>query len=362
MNEYPRLTVDLPKLRHNVRKVVSRCKANNMDVAGVIKGCNGLIPCARAFAEEGCDFLASSRMEQLEAVKKEGITVPLMLVRIPMISELSRLVETVDISLQSEKRVLEALEGECVKQGKKHRVILMADLGDLREGFWDRNQLIQTALAVESFSHVHLAGVGTNLGCYGSIAPTVEKLEELVDCARNVEEAIGRKLDYISGGATSSFPRLLEDNMPEGINHLRIGELILEAKDLEELWGYDLSSFYQNVFTLEAEVLEKKEKPSHPVGEVMFDAFGHRPTYEDIGVHTRALVAMGKMDYAYLDGLSPVDRGIRVLGASSDHTILDVTRAHHPVEVGSTVKFHLNYGAVLFLTNSPNVKIRYREE
>ncbi len=180
-----------------------------------------------------------------------------------------------------------------------------------------------------------------------------------MDCAGKVEQAIGRKLDYISGGATSSFTRILEKNMPEEINLLRIGELILEARDLQELWGYDLSDFYQDVFTLEAEVVERKEKPSHPVGEIMFDAFGNRPEYKDIGVREKALVALGKMDYAYLDAIVPQNENIEILGASSDHTILDITRLKTPLRVGDKVKFSLNYGSVLFLTNSPNVHIHY---
>ncbi len=360
MNAYPQLTVDLSKLRNNVKQTVSLCKKKGIHVAGVVKGCNGLVPCARVFAQEGCRFLASSRMEQLESLKDYGLEVPLMLVRIPMISELKRVVETVDLSLQSQEEVLEALEKECKTQGRSHRVILMVDLGDLREGFWNQEELVTMALKVEKeFDHVSLAGIGTNLGCYGSVAPTREKLMELVACAGKVEQAIGRKLEFISGGATSSFTRILENNMPKEINLLRIGELILEAKDLQELWGYDLSDFYQDVFTLEAEVVEQKEKPSHPVGEIMFDAFGNRPEYKDIGVRKKALIALGKMDYAYLDAIVPQDENIEILGASSDHTILDVTQRKEPLRVGDKVKFSLNYGSVLFLTNSPNVHIQY---
>ena len=84
----------------------------------------------------------------------------------------------------------------------------MADLGDLREGFWSREELVDAALEVEyKLDHLELAGVGTNLGCYGSVAATPEKLRELVSAAEAVERAIGRELQYISGGASTLTAR-----------------------------------------------------------------------------------------------------------------------------------------------------------
>ena len=76
----------------------------------------------------------------------------------------------------------------------------MVDLGDLREGFWDKDELLEAALLTENELHnLKLAGIGTNLGCYGAVAATPEKLEELVERAEMIEEKIGRELEFILG-------------------------------------------------------------------------------------------------------------------------------------------------------------------
>ncbi len=359
-DKYPKLVVDLDKLRHNIDRIRLQCEDRGVEIAGVIKGCTGLTECARQFARAGCRFIASSRLEQLEPLRDSGIQTPLMMIRVPMLSEAADVVRITDISLNSEIAVLKALNDEAGIQDKEHQVILMADLGDLREGFWDKDELLEAALLTENEMHnLKLAGIGTNLGCYGAIAATPEKLTELVDLAEMIEEKIGRELEYISGGATSTLPRIWESNLPSRINLLRIGEGILLAADLQDLWGYDMSFMNRDVFTLRAEVIEVKEKPSYPVGEMMFDAFGEKPEYEDRGIRKRALLALGKVDYAFCDQLVPRDEGVMILGASSDHTILDIQDATRPIQVGDVLEFIPHYSNLVYLTSSPNVEVVY---
>lgn len=356
----PKLVVDLSKLRNNISKVQRMCHDKGVDVAGVIKGCTGLPECAKQFEEAGCKYIASSRLEQLEPLKEHGIQTPLMMIRIPGLSEVPDVIRITEYSLNSELEVLEALNNEARKQDKTHNVILMADLGDLREGFWDKDEMVEVAVKVENeMRNLKLAGVGTNLGCYGAIAPTPEKLQELVDIAERIEAKIGRELEIISGGATSSLPRIIEDNLPKRINMLRVGEGILLAKDLQELWGYDMSYMYTDAFTLRTEVIEVKDKPTHPIGEIMFDAFGKKPTYEDRGIRKRAIVGLGKVDYAFPDDLLPRAKGVTVIGASSDHTILDVEDAEREVRVGDIIEFDLCYATMVYITNSNNIEKIY---
>ncbi len=283
-----------------------------------------------------------------------------MLIRIPMLSEIEDVVRLTELSLNSEMEVLEALNAEAGKQGKKHKVILMADLGDLREGFWDKEEMTEAAVKVEKeLEHLELAGVGTNVGCYGSILATEEKLDELVAVAEQIEGRIGRQLELISGGATSSFMRVIDGDIPERVNFLRIGEGILLARDLELFYGYDMSEMHQDVYTLKAEVIEVKDKPSHPVGEIAVDAFGHTPEYVDRGIRRRALLAIGKVDYGSIDEIFPQDEGVEILGASSDHTILDIEDAKRDFKVGDIVSFGINYASVVYVTNCRNVQIVY---
>jgi predicted amino acid racemase len=348
-------------LEHNTAEIVERCGALGISVAGVVKGCSGLPECAAAMARGGCGFIASSRLGQLADARGRGVDLPMMMIRIPMPGEAEEVVRLADISLNSEEYTLRRLDAEAGRQGRTHKVVLMTELGDLREGIWDEQELVRLALCVENdLKNLTLLGVGVNLGCYGSIAPTVEKMEELVRLAEIVEAAVGRRLDMISGGASTSFPRVMGRDMPERINNLRIGENILIGRDLADLWGYDTAFLHKDVFVLKAEIVEVKLKPSHPMGEIMFDAFRNRPTYVDRGLRRRALAAVGRVDYAWTEQLVPMDAGVEILGASSDHTILDIEGMERPYEVGDIAAFGLCYGPAVFLTHAPDVRVVFK--
>ena len=303
---------------------------------------------------------ARAMMEQLEDAIDAGITKPMVMIRIPMLSEVEDVIRITDMSLNSELEVIKALNEEARRQGKLHKIILMAEMGDLREGYWDREELLNVAEYIENkLINIQLVGIGTNVGCYGSILPTVDKLEELVELAEKVEERLGRQLEYIAGGATSSLMRIWDGNIPERVNLLRIGEGILLARDLDVFYGYDMSQMYQDVFRLKAEVIEVKDKPTYPIGSIAVDAFGHTPEYVDRGIRRRALLAVGKVDYGNPEDLIPMEKGIEILGASSDHTIVDVQDAERDFKVGDIMTFDICYATIVYLTNCRNVHIAF---
>lgn len=357
---YPRVEINLGHLKENVVKVVDMCKAEGIEIAGVTKGTTGIVECAKQFADGGVAMIASSRLEQIEDAIESGIDLPTLLLRVAMPSEIPEVIRLADYSLNSDRGVMESLNAEAGKQGKKHKVIIMADLGDLREGFWDKEEMLEVALEVENdLENLELAGVGTNLGCYGSILATEEKLDELVVIAEKIEEKIGRKLQYISGGATSSLMRVIDGDIPERVNHLRIGEGILLARDLELFYGYDMDFLNQDVYTLKAEVIEVKDKPTHPIGEIAVDAFGHKPEYVDRGIRKRALLGIGKVDYGSIEEIFPRNDKIKVIGASSDHTILDIEDVEEDIKVGDIIEFDINYASMVYVTNCRNVQIKF---
>lgn len=357
---YPRLVIDLDALYQNAAYLIGRCRERGIAVAGVIKGFNGLIPAARVIAEAGVSELASSRIEQLAAVKEAGLVTPTLLLRVPMPSELSEVARFCDLSLQSERAVLDALDRVCRSRGVRHRVIVMADLGDLREGFWDKKELTALCAHIErDLAGIELAGVGTNLGCYGSVTPTVEKMEELISVAEAVERAVGRRLQILSGGASSSYPLVDRGTMPKRINHLRIGEGMCLGTLLLKGWELPHLPLSEDAFLLEAEVVECKKKPTFPVGEIAFDAFGNRPVYEDRGERQRALIGVGRVDTGDPLSLVPLTPGALVLGGSSDHTIVDVEDCQNPVRVGDILRFRLSYGALVALSGRADVRIEY---
>lgn len=358
---YPQLEIDLSALRSNAQHIVRRCHDRHIRVCGVVKGADGLPEVARTLRQCGADELGTSRLEQVEKCRAAGIGGPWLLIRIPGLTELPDVVRLCETSLQSERVTLDALEEECVLQGKTHRVIVMADLGDLREGFWDKDEMVDVCVHVErELPHVVLAGIGVNLTCYGSTKPTPEKMQELLAIADRIERRIGRKLEIVSGGATSSYTLVHWGTMPERINHLRIGEAILLGKDLQVDWGIrDMDYLRMDTFTLRAEVVEVRDKPTYPIGEFAIDAFGHKPVYEDRGIRRRAILALGRADVGELESLLPREEGITVIGGSSDHCILDVEDCPRRLEVGDVVEFSLCYSHMLYATARSDMHIQF---
>ena len=358
---YPQLEIDLSALRSTAQHIVRRCHDRHIRVCGVVKGADGLPEVARTLRQCGADELGTSRLEQVEKCRAAGIGGPWLLIRIPGLTELPDVVRLCETSLQSERVTLDALEEECVLQGKTHRVIVMADLGDLREGFWDKDEMVDVCVHVErELPHVVLAGIGVNLTCYGSTKPTPEKMQELLAIADRIERRIGRKLEIVSGGATSSYTLVHWATMPEGVNHLRIGENILLGKDLQVDWGIrDMDYLRMDTFTLRAEVVEVRDKPTYPIGEFAIDAFGHKPVYEDRGIRRRAILALGRADVGELESLLPREEGITVIGGSSDHCILDVEDCPRRLEVGDVVEFSLCYSHMLYATARSDMHIQF---
>ena len=364
MRQYPQLEFDLALLRSNADAVISRCRGMGIRVCGVIKGVDGMPEAARVLRAAGAAELGTSRLEQVAKCRTAGVPGPWLLIRIPGLTELPDVVALCETSLQSEWPTLLALEEECLRQNKTHRVIVMTDLGDLREGFWDKKELVDVCERVErELPHVHLAGIGVNLTCYGSTKPTPEKMNELVGLARQVEQRIGRKLEIVSGGATSSFTLVHWGTMPAGVNHLRIGEAILLGKDLQVEWGIrDMDYLRMDALTLRAEVVEVKDKPTYPIGEFAIDAFGRKPVYEDRGIRRRAILALGRADVGELESLIPREPGLTVIGGSSDHCIVDVEDCPRRLQVGDIVEFSLCYSHMLYATARSDMRIIFKNQ
>lgn len=364
MRQYPQLEFDLALLRSNADAVISRCRGMGIRVCGVVKGVDGLPEAARVLRAAGAAELGTSRLEQVAKCRAAGVPGPWLLIRIPGLTELPDVVALCETSLQSEWPTLLALEEECLRQDKTHRVIVMTDLGDLREGFWDKDELVDVCERVErELPHVHLAGIGVNLTCYGSTKPTPEKMNELVGLARQVEQRIGRKLEIVSGGATSSFTLVHWGTMPAGVNHLRIGEAILLGKDLQVDWGIrDMDYLRMDALTLRAEVVEVKDKPTYPIGEFAIDAFGRKPVYEDRGIRRRAILALGRADVGELESLIPREPGLTVIGGSSDHCIVDVEDCPRRLQVGDIVEFSLCYSHMLYATARSDMRIIFKNQ
>jgi predicted amino acid racemase len=185
------------------------------------------------------------------------------------------------------------------------------------------------------------------------VIPTRDKMLELLEVKKNLEDATGIQLRRVSGGNSANMLLVLGGKMPSGINNLRIGESILLGT--EAVKRQPVEGCVTDTFTLMAEVIELLDKPSKPLGTIGQNAFGVVPTFVDKGVRRRAICAIGRQDVD-ASGLYPLMDGVSVLGASSDHLILDVEEATQAVDVGSVISFRPNYSALLQASTSPFVE------
>ena len=349
----PKLTINVRKIEHNAALVCNIAKQQGIDIFGVAKGMCGPEDVGRALVNGGCVGIGDSQMPTLKRLKGLELGVPLMLLRLPTISRVKEVVNAADISLNSEYATCEALSAAAGKAGRKHKVLLMVDVGDLREGVWP-DDLMTLVQQVSRLPHIEIYGIGTNLACFGGIVPEQENLAQLLKAAQDASEYLGRKL-VVSGGNSSSLKMLFAGQLPPGINSLRIGEGILLGR--EAIGREPLPGAHTDTCVLTAEIIELKSKPSLPIGTVGQDAFGNVPRFEDKGVRLRAILNIGRQDVA-VEGLAPRLAGATILGASSDHLVMDVEDSP-PLRVGDQVKLDINYGALLAASTSPYVRKEY---
>jgi predicted amino acid racemase len=359
---YPLLEVRLGVIRGNVRIIMRMCRDSGIEPAAVIKGFNAIPEIMDILADEDYKYFASSRLPHLAAVRERGYPVKTMAIRITMPSEAADVVEFSDISLNSDIGTIRLLDLEARAAGKVHKIILMRDLGDLREGIFDAEKFVEAAISVErDFKNVELAGVGANLCCYGSVLPSEKNMSELVANAREIELAIGRKLEIVSGADSAGLPMTLRGIMPRGINQLRIGGGLFHRCEIYCLDDGELTDHSDLTMILKAEVIEAGTKPTYPIGELYLDAFGNVGHYEDHGTRKRVLVAVGAFDVGSCEKLTPLDEGAKILGCSSDHMIVDVEDSKTEYHAGDILPFSMRYQSMLFATENGLIKKEFVE-
>lgn len=360
---YPKLVIDLNKLRSNLDAVARITKEQGKcSLMIVTKGlCADKQMVKLVAGHPSVDFVADSRVKNLEQYANfvRGNDKYTVLLRLPMHSEIQDVVKFADLSFNSELSTINLLNAEAKKQKKVHKILLMIDLGDLREGIFyeNENAIFEAVEQILKMSNIELYGVGVNLTCYGAIIPKNDNLSTLVEVARKIENKFNIKLNMISGGNSSSIYLVGKGELPEGINNLRLGESFLLGNDTA--YGEKLEGTTSDALTLEAQIIELQEKPSLPIGEVGVDAFGQKPFYEDRGIIKRAIIAIGKQD-TDLESMTPIDKNIEILGGSSDHTILDVTNSDREYKVGDIISFELGYGGMLKTATSAYVDRDYK--
>ncbi len=351
----PTIDIYLDQIEENVKKMLQICQKNDIKLTGVVKGAAGDQRVMQSFMDAGLTSIGDSRLKNIIALRQMGYEKEVILLRLPALSEIDDVIKYVDISLVSEVKTCRYLSDLAQKIGKKAGIIVMVDVGDLREGVLPE-ELIEFFAEIIKLPSLEIKGLGTNVGCYGGVLPTVKNTQKIIELKDRLENEFKLKLPMLSGGNTATTKLIEQGKLPAGINHLRVGEGLLQGTDITHQREIDYLNSYN--FQLSAEIIELKEKPSLPTGEIGCDAFGNQPEFIDKGIRRRAILAVGRQD-TEIEGLIPVLAGVQVLGASSDHLLVDVTDLAEEIQVGDKMRFYLNYSAMLRAMTSPYLAKQY---
>jgi len=348
----PRVEIDLDKIVHNASILVARLKTDGISVTGVTKAFLGDPQVARAMLRGGVTSFGDSRIENVELMRQSGIDAQMMLIRSPMMSQADRVVASADISLNTEIDVLAALSVAAVKARKNHDVVLMVELGDLREGIMP-DDVERAVRAVRKLPNITFIGLGANLACRNGVSPNNRNMAVLSALVNRLAPFTDLNPPIVSGGNSSNLDWVFRCGNLGRINNLRLGEAILLGR--EALNRQPIEGLYTDAITLIAEVIESKTKPSKPWGQIAQSVFNDAPASRDQGNINQAILAIGRQDTDPNGLLPPAD--IEVLDASSDHLVLNAGEKKLPV--GSSVSFQLNYSALLRAMTSPFVAKTY---
>lgn len=348
-----RLTIDVEALRHNYGAISRWVGGHGATLTIVTKALCGHAESIRALRDIGVDSMADSRLENLRAIREAAPDAETWYLRPPHVSALSEVVETADVSLNTELEIIKRLNEEAVRQDTVHSVIVMIELGDLREGILP-GALLDVYRQVFRLPNIRVLGIGANLGCMGGVVPTVDQYMQLVLYRELLELKFEHDLPMISAGSSATIPMLLEGRLPEKINHFRVGESLFLGTDV--IQGETVEGLRDDAVRLEAEIVEIKEKGMVPLGETTdmtpFQPLDVDENYDPGERGYRAIVTVGQVD-TDVAGLIPLGQGYQIAGASSDLTVVNVGDEKGGLSVGDTLAFRLSYSSFVRLMANP---------
>lgn len=363
---YPLLRINKRKIIENTKTIVNYSK-DPFNITAITKCVGGNLEIAQAFLDGGVTAIGDSRIKNLKDLAE--LPCEKWLIRIPMPSECNHTVAYSTLSLNSEIETIRLLNTAAKAQGHIHGILLMFDLGDLREGYFigdgthqspEVDELISDSLKkldedikeILEMEYIHLRGIATNATCVGATIPHPETYKEFFKVKETIEEKYHYPLDIISGGNSSTWHMVKEGVLPSLINNLRIGDLILFGRESAYFKCYE--ELHQDAFILDVEIIEIQKKPTYPIGEIGRNAFGDAPTFEDKGIRLRAICALGRQD-TEPEHLFPINKGVTIESYSSDHLVLDVTDALDDYTIGDIISLRCDYMGALYASTSEYV-------
>lgn len=297
------------------------------------------------------DEIHDSRISNLKTIKSIKPEIQTVYIKPPPKRSIPGLVKYADVSFNTSYETIKLISEEALKQNKKHRIIIMIEMGDLREGVLGE-KLINFYARVFNLPNIEIIGIGANLNCLNGVMPTHDKMIQLSLYKQLIEAKFNKKIPWVTGGSSVTIPLLFKSMIPKGINHFRIGETLYRGVDLFE--DKLIPGMKGDVFRLHTEIIELYEKPKVPSGEMGTNVAGETPEFdeEDYGKTSyRAILDIGLLDINPED-LNPEDKAIEFSGASSDMLVMDLGNNEKKYRVGDIISFKLSYMGILAIMNS----------
>lgn len=301
--------------------------------------------------------ICDSRIVNLKMIKQINPKVETIFIRPPAKHAIKNIVKYADISMNTEIETIKLLSEEAQIQNKVHKIIIMIELGELREGVM-RDDLIDFYSKVFNLKNIEVVGIGANLSCLYGVLPNHDKLIQLCLYKQLIELKFNKKITYISGGSSVTIPLIFQKLLPKGINHFRVGETLFLGTDVYN--DKVLKNFNTDVFVLYSEIIELIEKPKVPMGEMGTNAEGHSVTFDKTKIGKtsyRAIIDLGLLDVD-INHIFPKDKNISIVGSSSDMIVIDLSRNTKKYQVGDLLEFKLDYIGILRVLNSKYIEKR----
>lgn len=339
------------KLKHNYQHLQKVFKQGDIEWGVVTKLLCGNKLYLKELMNLGVREMHDTRISNLKAIKSLDPDVQTVYIKPPAKRSIANVIKYADVSFNTDFYTIKMLSEEARKQDKLHKIIIMIEMGDLREGVMG-DQLIDFYERVFLLPNIQIIGIGTNLNCLNGIMPNQDKLVQLCLYKQLIELKFNREIPWISGGTSVTLSLLLNKQIPVGVNHFRIGEALFFGNDL--FTGLPFEGMETDVFKLYTEVIELYEKPVIPTGEQRENVAGYVPEFnpEDYGRSTfRAIIDIGLLDINP-NFLLPEDETIKIIEASSDMLVIDLGDNEKGYKTGDLISFNLRYMGALGLMNS----------
>jgi len=311
----------------------------------------------KVISDLGIQEVCDSRVSNLKLLKEINPSIQTVYIKPPAKRSISSIVKYADASFNTEIQTIKWLSEEAVKQNKMHKIIIMIELGDLREGVMGE-ELMDFYDAVFRLPKIKVTAIGSNLNCLHGVMPSEDKLIQMSLYRQLIEAKFNREIPWVTGGTSVVIPLLMKKQVPKGINHFRVGETLFFGNNLitNELFP----QMSDDIFRLYAEVIELHEKPIIPFGVMEANPSGviYEIDDENIGKTTnRAIIDIGLLDISP-NYLIPEDEEINILGASSDMIVIDLGKQSDKYKVGDLISFKLKYMGALGVMNSKYIEKR----